>query len=255
MKTKRLLTILALSSLIALPVTAEILIAQDNFTYSNGSVAGLNGGSGWGGAWTGSTVASVSNSALSITGDNNNAATRNLSTTISSDVIIRFDFTFTGTLQNNDFLGLWFGSTTGPNIGLKANCGTAAGGCIDDLFARTSGSDAGGHFQDVAAATTYSLMGYLQKTGASTKYNRFDFWVDPTAEEIATLTNADAFDTGDSNISAFSTIGFRSVNIDTGDTLTIDNLRINQVPEPGTLALLGLALAGMAGFSSRRRNG
>ena len=38
--------------------------------------------------------------------------------------------------------------------------------------------------------TTYTLMGYLQKTGTSTVYNRFDFWLNPTAQEMATLTGA-----------------------------------------------------------------
>jgi hypothetical protein len=254
----------------AAPAFALVTIAADDFnSYAVGALNGNNGGSGWGGAWVdaGTTNANVvatvgadtpmSGNAVRITGNDTAVATRALADALSGNIIVRFDFQFdAGAVTNNDFLGLWFGNSNGPNIGLKANCGT--GDCTFDIFARTSGSDAGGNFQNVAIGQSYSIMGYLQKTGVSTVYNRFDLWVDPTADEIATLTGADAFDTGASSISSFSQIGFRTANLSTSttapvDALLIDNLSISRVPEPGTLALFGLALAGIAVTSRRRK--
>lgn len=252
MSLKSLLSAAALSSLLSTPALADVVLASDNFnSYANGAIAGANGGTGWAGGWTGTSAASVNGGALQISGNGDNLATRLLSAPVTGNVIVRFDFTLSaGSLQDNDFLALWFGSPTGPNIGLKANCG---GGCSNDLFVRTSGTDAGGNLQNVALGTTYSLMGHLQKTAGSTAYNRFDFWVNPSAEEIATLTGSDAFDTGNASIGSFSRIGFRWANLDNGDVIRIDNLRISQVPEPGVLALLSLSLAGLAVVSRRRQ--
>lgn len=251
MSLKSLFSAVALSSLLSTPVLADVVLASDNFnSYANGAIAGATGGTGWAGAWTGSSAASVNSGALQISGNSDNLATRLLSAPVTGNVIVRFDFTLSaGSLQDNDFLALWFGNSTGPNIGLKANCGAS---CSNDLFVRTNGADAGGNLQNVALGTTYSLMGYLQKTASSSVYNRFDFWVNPSAEEIATLTGSDAFDTGNASIGSFNRIGFRGANLDSGDVIRIDNLRISEVPEPGILALLGLSLAGLALVSRRR---
>lgn len=242
------------AALAASPAMAHMVLAADNFnSYTAGALNGQNGGTGWAGGWSdvGTTNATVAGQTLLLSGNADGAATRKLASTISSNVLISFDFQFdAGSITNNDFLGFWFGSSSGPNIGLKANCGS---GCTNDLFARTSGSDAGGNFQNIEVGTTYTILGYLQKTGTSKVYNRFDLWVNPTAHEWATLTGADTFDTGNANIGSFNQIGFRTATLAAGDMLRIDNLNISKVPEPGTLALLGLALAGIAAVSKRRK--
>jgi hypothetical protein len=242
---------------------ATTVLASDNFdSYANGSIAGANGGSGWAGAWTGSTGVSIVSAnggdspmsgqvARFGTPNSNNAATRQLAQTVSGAVFVDFLLQFdSGVISNNDFLGLWFGNQDGPNIGLKANCGGTTG-CTADLFARTSGSN-GSFSTNIAIGQTLRLVGLLEKTGTSTNYNRYSLWVDPTAGELASFTGADVVFSGNSNLASFSTIGFRSVNLASADGVFIDQLNIGTVPEPGSLALVGAALLGLGAVTRRK---
>lgn len=185
--------------------------------------------------------------------NSNTIATYNLPTQ-SGNILVDFDFSYSGTLGSNDFLGFWFGAPGGttndtyPSFGLKAN-----GSSTNDLFARMGGT--GGSFannSDVKAGTTYHLAAYLSKTGGSATYNSIAFWVNPSADEINSLTGYDAIATG-SAIASFNTVGFRTANIDNGVTVTVSDLTVSAVPEPTTLSLMGLAAAGM-GFLRRRKN-
>lgn len=260
---------LALAASSALVSAAPIsIVATDNFdSYGAGQLNGANGGTGFNGAWSGALGASVvgtsspaddpmSGNALQFTRpDSNNAATRTLATSVERDVLVAFQFQFNGgQIGDNDFMALWFGDSSGPNIGLKANCG-GLGACTADLFARTALGDAG-YTTDITIGTTYNLLGYLQKTGNSSVYNKFSLWVgQDMVSNTSELGAANfVFDTGASNVTSFSTIGFRTANLDgvpLTDSLLVDNLRIAVVPTPGTLALAGLALVGLA--VARRR--
>jgi len=263
---RRLITVLALAATATAASAAGVsYVATDNFnSYSAGSLTGANGGTGFSGAWTGSDGVAVSSvageglpmsgNALSFTQPNSDsAATRGLSTVLDRAFYVSFDFQFDGgSINDNDFLGLWFGSSTGPNIGLKSNCGTG-GACRADLFVRTEG--VGGAFQqNIAIGTTYSVLGLFEKVGGSTVYNRASLWVGDSMADVGSLGAADVVYNGASSISSISSIGFRSVNLDSdpADRLLVDNLRIGVVPTPGTLALLGLGLVA-AGLASRRR--
>ena len=239
---------LALAALISIAGAAQALPVL-----SSADALGWTLSSGTAAVVAGPADGAITGEALRFTANNDNAATRTLAQTISANrVTVQFDLQLdAGSIENNDFLGLWLGSSTGPNIGLKGNCDGAAGCNGADLFVRTTGS--GGNFTTpVLLGQTYHLFGLLEKVGGSVNYNRYALWVNPTGAEMAGLSGADAVFNGDSGISSFSTIGFRSVNLDQGDALLVDNLNISTVPEPASTALAGLALLGVLATSRRR---
>jgi len=234
------------------------LLAYEDFSYGTGLLNGDNGGTGWGGSWAAAAGASIvdpaidlsGNRALAITGNNNNMAYRSLASAYSgSEVFVSMQMQLSsGTLNSNDFAALWFDTAASgahnnrPQIGIKGDISGS-----NDIFARTnggSGSFAAG--SSISAGQSFTVLGRLWKSTGTGNYDRLSLWFNPVANDLAT---PDAVFSGSAGLSSISMLGFRSANLDSGDTVLVDALRVGTtwadampVPEPAPLTLASCGL-------------
>ena len=192
--------------------------------------------------------------------DNFSAATITSKNAYQNAVLVDFKLSYTGTFPKNAFTALWFNDSSasegykGPQIGLKANCD---GKCTDDLFARAGGVSGEKYFtnsniEPAVEGQFVHLYAYLYKSTETGNYDRMSAWLNPTKDDLKDLTNGDIKLTFNSGFKSFDTIGFRTANLGSS-VVSINDLRINAVPEPGSVALMGLALAGL--MVARRKRG
>lgn len=192
--------------------------------------------------------------------DNFSAATIKSPTDYQNAVLVDFKLSYTGVFPKNAFTALWFNDSSasegykGPQIGLKANCD---GKCTDDLFVRAGGTTGEKYFtnsniEPAAEGQFAHLYAYLYKSTETGNYDRMSAWLNPTKDDLKDLTKGDINLVFNSGFKSFDTIGFRTANLGSS-VVNISDLNINAVPEPGSVALMGLALAGL--MAARRKRG
>ncbi len=243
--------------------------ARESFeSYGPDSIAGASGGVFWDGPWNGigvgvESVVDVASSplsfmnngdeinggtrALQFSGNSNTAAVRDLARGISDPVVYAaMLMRFQGHQDANDFVALWFensGYGAAPNLGIKMNRGS---GSIqdEDFFVRTTRNAV--YSTNIQEGQTCLVVVKIEKTGSS-GYDRASLWVNPTALGNPAGPAPDAQTNVDpSGLNTFDTIGFRSVNLDSGDLVTIDELRLGtswaEVTAPNVLPVQGQRL-------------
>ncbi|WP_137175630.1 PEP-CTERM sorting domain-containing protein [Massilia sp. HP4] len=192
--------------------------------------------------------------------DNYSAATIKAPIDYTNGVLVDFKLSYTGVFPKNAFTALWFNDSSasegykGPQIGLKANCD---GKCTNDLFVRASGTTGEKYFtksniEPAVEGQFAHLYAYLYKSTETGNYDRMSAWYNPSNDDLKKLTDGHINLEFDSGFKSFDTIGFRTANLGSS-VVSIGDLRINEVPEPGSVALMGLALAGLV--AARRRRG
>jgi len=273
-------------SLAAPSVSQAAVVAYDSFnSYTPGTLQGGSGGTSWATNWAveatlesnvnvvngglsysgGAISIDGGSQALAITGDANNGAllTRSFANQTGSELWFSFLFRPNGDVQVGDFLQFWLGT----------NNSVTSSGSIGDvsqttLFygarAGTSSANNASSPTNQAADTTVFLVGRISTDGpggaTAANFDRMELWVNPVSFTLGTANAISNADTGFTSTTGIDWFGLRTVDLDTTDVRTIDELRvgtdfISVVPEPGISSLLMGSLVVWLAFWRRRSGG
>ena len=225
-----------------------VLQAQDTFTYSNGSIAGQSGGSGWSGAW----INPYSQSPLAVSGghlvyDGSStieAAGRALNTRFSaataSQVYILFDVQFT-TQSGGGTPNLRLLDTTSGNA-ITGGLGNNGNGANYGIMGANLAAGANSAVSLATAANILFEIDYVNNTSS--------LWVGSSAWDVSSLPTSGA------NATLAFAPQFDRLDLYVRGLNSFDNLSIyaTPVPEPVNAAVLfGLAMLGLTMFQRRSR--
>jgi hypothetical protein len=171
-----------LTALLAASASAELLVSED-YTYPNGGIATRNGGTGWGGAWTGAGL--VADGRHEFSGNDYRPISTTFVGSSTAPLYFSADFVKTGTdTSYAAWLEISNNSTQNDNdvrIGL-AN---------DQFSVRLEdqgGTDPAGEFGTYTPGTTVTIVGKLEFDVSGTS-ERVTVWVDPTGVETAAVSH------------------------------------------------------------------
>lgn len=268
MMRQNLVMILMLAGGLVLPAARADLLAYEGFDLAAGE-NGLTGSGGatsfgWSGNWTNSTVdigAGLAYGALANVGGSavldsaGSAANRWLGNSINSGTVW---LSFLAVVPSNS------GSYSGLSLYDAFN--------TEMLFVGDLSGGTNWGMQLLGAGKPPLVVSTLSTTNQAFLTLRIDFnaasatneniylWVNPTLGVEPLLTSADATLLGTQLGNGNPWTRIRIQQGTTGDNGTLDEIRIGQtwndvtpmVPEPGTLVLLGVALAGVSAWRGRR---
>jgi hypothetical protein len=268
-------------------VVVDQPIARDDFqSYSasapvNLNPGPLNGGAGWGGAWTpegntftfdvrdAGTPLSYAATGVNHPGENpalrvrgfgqsgsgsERRASRALDVAETGDLFVSFLVRWDGDLQTDDLFDFAFtnGGAQAGRFGIKGGFGSSGG----DFFVEAGSTGASGPASlQFDPNEDHLLVARLFKSHGSDVYNRMSFWLDPDFADYASPDYTDA--AGGTLAGLVDGIRFAQRDLENPEYVWVDNLMLGtswkqvvlMIPEPGTFViwafcLLGLCLCG-----------
>jgi len=261
---KNLRLLLAVASIAVSSLSAHALIATEAFAYTAAQqLSGLNGGSGWSGAWTGSSTATIQSPSLdfpgrtetgnkAVLGNSNSTYTlfRSLASTVSGSTASTASLSFLFNLTGND-------ADTGIRFaGLSLFTGTT-----ELIFFGKPGNTTEIGIEKYAGGT--EVLGVDTSFSSSTVFLfEADFVLNTIGNSFVTVKVSDNSNSGTllstwSNLSLGSGFEFNQIRLirdfalDSGINPEFDEISISAIPEPSAVALL--AVAAVIGLARRRR--
>lgn len=219
--------------------TNGLPVFDDFSAYPTGSIAGQNGGTGWGGAWSGSggqSIEDLSSSpmrytadngqsikatkALDITGNNDNIAYRSLAMTskaptVYMGMLVRFN----GSASSHARLGFWLRSPSSgntPEYGIEMNHGDGSG--TEDFFVSLGAGVQ--RAQNLIPGQAYYVVAAFTK-GADGYYDTGKLWVNPDCEAAPGTPTATFSLSGANQVSSISQIGLQSLHLGSGESMEV----------------------------------